>query len=95
MEFSEDEQRHLVRHLMKTESTFILSYVANLDTQQERGTLEGKAGSEFRQLKWIFIWTVLTDSYQTAFNKKQFVGKVLKSMAAHYNLTHIELLRFF
>ncbi len=94
-ELSEDEQGQLVRQLMKTESTFILSYAANLDTQQERGTLEGKAGSEFRQLKWIFIWTVLTETYQTAFNRKQFVNQVLKSMAAHYNLTHIELLSYF
>lgn len=95
IELTEDEQRRLVRHLMKTESTFILSYAANLDTQQERGTLEGKAGSEFRQLKWIFIWTVLTESYQTAFNRKQFVSQVLRNMAAHYNLTHIELLSYF
>jgi len=95
MEFSEDEQRRLVRHLMKTESPFILSYATNLDTQQERGTLEGKAGGDFRQLKWIFIWTVLTESYQTAFNRKQFVSQVLRNMAAHYNLTHIELLSYF
>lgn len=95
MELTEDEQRRLVQHLMKTESNFILSYAANLDIQQERGTLEGKTGSEFRQLKWIFIWTVLSESYQTAFNRKQFVSQVLRNMAAHYNLTHIELLSYF
>ncbi|MBP1638830.1 MAG: hypothetical protein H6Q17_413 [Bacteroidetes bacterium] len=95
MELTEDEQRHLVRHLLKNDSAFILSYAANLDTQQERGMLEGKAGSEFRQLKWIFIWTVLSESYQTAFNQKQFVSQVLRNMAAHYHLTHLELLSYF
>lgn len=92
---TEEEHRQLVRHLMEHNSVFILAYSAELDTQQDLGTLEGKAGNEFRQLKWIFIWTVLTENYQTAFNQKQFVRKVLKNMAAHYNLTQFELLSYF
>lgn len=78
--------------LFPAESPFIVAYSEALDKAEQRGMLEGKAGSNFQQVKWEFIFLV---SLHSSFNKRVFVLAVLRQLAAHYGLEVSELLKFF
>lgn len=93
--WTEQEQKQLIRFFFKKESTFIFSYTASLEKQEITRKMEGKTGHHFRQLKWEFIWTVLTRDTPDGFNRRYFVAHMLKTMAGHYNLSYIELLSYF
>lgn len=78
--------------LFPAESPFIIAYSEALDRAEQRGMLEGKAGSNFERVKWEFIFLV---SLYSSFNKRVFVLAVLRQLAAHYGLEVNELLKFF
>lgn len=90
----EEDIIRLVDWIIPSESVFIVSYARNLDREKERGMLEGKAGSEFRLLKWEFLFLVLLDVPVSAFHRKRFVMSVIRLIAAHYNLDTVVLLAF-
>lgn len=92
---TEKQIRRLVEVIIPSESTFIIRYALSLDREQEKGMLEGKAGPEFRLLKWEFIFTVVLSSPFSAFERKQFVRAVLHQIAAHYNVEAFYLLHYF
>lgn len=75
-----------------TEKDYIISYARLLDHHKEAGAFAGKLGSDFRILKWEFIFAVLISLPASTFNRKLFVLSVLQRLAAHYNLTVVELL---
>lgn len=91
----EQKYYELVREFLPGEYEFIVQYAVNLDRYRERGGLEGRAGGEFRQMKWKFIFSVLTDMPGTAFHRRTFVEKTLCRIAAHYNITYLDLLIWF
>lgn len=92
---SEEEIIDLVPVVIPAESDFVIHYARLLDRQKDKGVLEGKAGGEFKRLKWMFIFPLVIAGEGSAFNRKQFVLSVLKQIAAHYNLTVDELLAYF
>lgn len=83
---------HVAEILFPAESLFIIAYSEALDRAEQRGMLEGKAGNNFEQVKWEFIFLV---SLYSSFNKRVFVLAVLRQLAAHYGLEVKELLKFF
>lgn len=91
---NEQEVHRLVAILIPHESEYIISYACLLDKHRDAGTFTGKAGSEFRLLKWEFIFAVLTSMPTAAFSRKQFVLSVLQHLAAHYNLSVEDLIRW-
>lgn len=89
----EPEIHRLVGIIVPTEKEYVVSYARLLDKHKETGTFAGKAGEDFRLLKWEFIFAVLLLMPASSFSRKQFVLSVLRRLAAHYNLTVVELLR--
>lgn len=85
----------LTEIVIPAESVFIISYAQSLDREKEKGLLEGKAGTEFRLLKWEFIFLVVLSAPVSAFSRKYFVRSVLWQLAAHYNLATHQLLNYF
>jgi len=85
----------LVRMLFPEEALFIISYARGLESSRTYGELEGKTGGSFTRMKWTFIYTVLFESRNVAFNRKQFVSQTIRKTAAHYNTYFKELLTFF
>lgn len=92
---SEEKIYKLVERVIFSESQFIIKYARTLEVEKDNGMLEGKAGTEFRILKWEFIFLVILSAPVTMFNRKQFVTSVLQQLSAHYNLTVVELVSFF
>lgn len=90
----EEEIIRLVEWIIPEESTFIIEYARSLDQEKEKGMLEGKAGSEFRLLKWEFLFLVLLDSPVSFFHRTRFVMAVISRLARHYNLDVLVLLSF-
>lgn len=90
----EEEIVRIVELIIPSESAFIVSYARNLDREKDRGMLEGKAGGEFRILKWEFLFLVLLDSPVSLFHRKRFVWSVVRQIAAHYNMDAVALLVF-
>jgi len=90
----ESEIVSLVNMIIPAESDFIVSYAKVLDRQQEQGLLQGKAGGEFRIVKWQIIFPLMIASSTVSFSRKQFVWSVIKRVSARYNLTIIELLDY-
>lgn len=84
---SEEEIHILVGVLIPTEKEFIVFYAHTLDRRKNAGTFSGKAGDEFRILKWEFIFAVLVRLPASVFSRKLFVLSVLQQLAAHYNLS--------
>lgn len=91
----EREIHRIIGIIIPQESGFVISYASALDRNKEMGAFAGKAGSEFRLLKWELILAVLVVMPASLFVRKQFVLSVLQRLAAHYNLDVIELIRFF
>lgn len=85
----------LVKEIIPAESPFIIRYAQTLDKGKERNAFEGKAGTEFRILKWEFIFLIMLGAPLSYFNRKQFTRAVLQQLAAHYNLGVTELIVFF
>lgn len=85
----------LVEEIIPSESPFIVQYARLLDQGKERNALEGRAGEEFRVLKWEFIFLFLLGAPLSYFSRTQFARSVLQQLAAHYNLTASELILFF
>lgn len=84
----------LVKILAPNDSSFIISYAKSLDEQKEKNIFEGKAGGEFRQLKWEFIFAVMIEDADMSFNRKSFVLSVVSMLASHYNIKNIDLLSY-
>lgn len=85
----------VVKEIIPAESPFIIQYARLLDKGKDHQALEGKAGEEFRILKWEFIFLVILGAPLSDFNRKQFTRAVLQQLAAHYNLTVKDLIIFF
>lgn len=93
---TEHEIQQMVQRIIPGESEFILSYAQLLDKYAGKGLLEGKAGADFRVLKWEFIFSCLLVGEQVAFfHRKYFVYNVIKQLAAHYNQQVVALLEYF
>lgn len=85
----------MVFRLVPAHGEFVVSYAALLDKGHDAGMLQGRAGGEFRTLKWEFIFSCLLMDKGVAFNQKKFIYSVLQQLAAHYNEEVTELIRFF
>ena len=93
-QLQEKEIHQLVKIVIPQESNFVIAYAGLLDKHKDVGTFSGKAGSEFRLLKWEFIFSVLFSMPGSAFSRRQFVGAVLQHLAAHYNLSVTDLVHW-
>lgn len=90
----ETEIIQLVKIVVPNDYVFVTGYAKSLDRQKEQGVLQGKAGGEFRLLKWQIIFPILLES-SSGFNRKYFVLRTLKRVAAHYNLEIHQILAYF
>lgn len=90
-QLQEKEIYFLVGIIVPQEKEYVISYARMLDKHKDNRTFSGKAGSEFRLLKWEFIFAVLIALPASMFNRRQFVLAVLQRLAAHYNLSVVEL----
>ena len=93
--YNEEQIYQIVEQMIPAESPFVIDYARALDKEKELGMLEGKAGNDFRILKWVFIFEVILGRGGRVFSRHQFAFSVLKELAAHYNLTVMELLGYF
>lgn len=84
---SEEEIHILVGVIIPTEKEFVISYARILGRHKDAAIFSGKAGDEFRLLKWEFIFAVLVRLPASVFSRKVFVLSVLQQLAAHYNLS--------
>jgi len=91
----EPQRYRLVQLMYPKEQEFIISYIKSLDKLHEHSSLEAKAGGDFSSVKWMFLFTVLSEMPGDSFNRCSFVGRVLQQVAAHYNLTYFDLLLYF
>lgn len=92
---SEEALHELAKRFFPNEGEFISAYVRQLDRTPETGVLQGKAGSGFREVKWFFVFTVLSQMPESRFNRRYFVAETLRGLAAHYNLAYMDLLSYF
>ncbi len=92
---SEPQRYRLIQQMYPNEQEFIISYIKSLDKLHERSTLEAKAGGNFADVKWMFLFTVLNEMPADSFNRRTFVSRILQQIAAHYNLTYFDLLHYF
>lgn len=76
------------------ELRFVKTYLQVLDSYHNKGSLQGKVSGNFKELKWHFVFSILLESQHIAFNKKHFVLRTLKRMAAHYHLSLYEVLNW-
>ncbi len=92
---SEEEHLYLVALLLPAESQFIRRYVTGLNYQKTSGILSGRAPTDYQQLKWEFIYSVLLQTTDQVFNKKIFVEHTLQKLGNHYNIGLKQLLNYF
>lgn len=88
----EEEIYQLTRQVLLSESGFVILYAQELEQQKTQGAFEGKAGKEFRNLKWEFIFQVVLSNKS---DQAYWVKDVLKNLAAHYGIEYEKLLEYF
>lgn len=91
----EEEIEWFVKILAPADSGFIVTYARTLEREREKGMYEGKAGDEFRYVKWDFIFAVLLENFSANLDRRQFVSEVLHRLAAHYGLDYLMLVDYF
>ncbi|MEL1242799.1 contractile injection system tape measure protein [Flavobacterium sp. DGU11] len=89
---AEAEITGLVKIIIPEEHSFVLGYTKSLERQKETGLLQGKAGGEFRLLKWQIIFPILLQSNSSGFNRKYFILQTLQRIASRYNFHINEIL---
>lgn len=94
VQLHEKEIYRIVEIIIPAESSFIITYAQLLDKHNEESAFRGKAGSEFRILKWEFIFQVLYYAPLSVFSRQQFVLSVIQKLASHYNLTVEDVISF-
>lgn len=94
-QLTEQEVFELVLFVIPNDSDFVIDVAKSLDRQKEQGELQGRAGGEFRLLKWQIIFPLLLEKRETGFNRKQFVRSVFRQVAVHYNIDVTLLLNYF
>lgn len=94
-QMSEQEIIHLTYMLVPAESPSIVETARSLDEQKDTGVLQGKAGGEFRLLKWQIIFPIVFENRSAGFNRRYFVQSVFKKICNHYNTDMILLLDYF
>lgn len=91
----EKEIYQIVAAIIPLESRFIITYAAILEQEKEKGMFEGKAGHEFRMLKWEFIFALLSEMPAGRLDRKCFVMDVLHRLAAHYGMDYLLVVGYF
>lgn len=91
----EKEIYAVARIAFPQESPLLISYAGELDKEKERNRFEGKAGSEFRLLKWEFLFAVASDPPAGTLDRFYLVESVLQRLATHYALSYVDLLYYF
>jgi hypothetical protein len=92
---SEEVLYEFAMRFFPAEGEFIVAYVRHLNGMPETEVLQGKAGSGFREVKWIFVFTVLNKMPESSFDRRYFVSETLHGLAAHYNMAYMDLLSYF
>lgn len=90
----EPEILTLVEWVIPRHHRFVKTYAKTLDRHKDKGLLQGKAGSEFRLVKWQIIFPVLLENNRTGFDQYYFVLRVLQKVASRYNLKLLEILHY-
>ena len=85
---------NLLKSIVPQHAPFIKTYAKQLEQQKNQGMLQGKAGGEFRILKWRIMFPILLEKNSTGFNRHYFVERVLQKIAAYYNLKTIDVLNY-
>lgn len=91
---TEKQIYRLVKFIQPEAGDFVITYAHSLDDQQNSGILQGKAGSEFRLLKWQIIFPVLLQNHHVVFNRLSFLVDVISRIASHYNLTVTQIVDY-
>ncbi|MCD8079680.1 MAG: hypothetical protein LUF04_04480 [Bacteroides sp.] len=85
----------LLAQVAPPESRFVGDTAGMLDRGRQEGLLQGKAGGEFRLLKWQLIFPLLLDRRgRSGFDRRSFLVSLLSGIAAHYNLSLADLLSY-
>lgn len=92
---TESDIELLVKIVAPADSEFIVTYARTLEKGKQKGMFEGKAGEEFRYVKWDFIFAVLLEKSFANLDRRQFVGEVLHRLSAHYGLDYGDLIEYF
>jgi hypothetical protein len=94
-DFSEEELYEFAKQFFPSEGEFIIAYVRYLDKLPNTTILQGRAGSGFHKVKWIFIFAALDEMPESNFNQRYFVSETLHGLAACYHLAYFDLLVYF
>lgn len=93
-ELREEDIYRLTALVKPEESPFLILYAKTIEKEKGRGAFDGRAGNEFRLLKWEFIFVALLEERGSHFNQKSFIRSVLFGMASNYNLNPGTLLEY-
>lgn len=86
------ELERLISTLHLADNAFVVHYARNLEKHRD-GLLEGKANEGFSCIKWRILFSCLMFPHGSIYSRKIYFLKVLKELAAHYNLSLSEVLK--
>lgn len=85
-DFTEEQHHRLVTLMYPNHATFLMAYADRLAAlgQHRAGALIGD--TDFRAVKWIFIYQTMLETQHQVFNKKGIVWRIIRGLAAHYHI---------
>ena len=85
-DFTEEQHHRLVTLLYPHHAAFLMAYADRL-AELEQPLAGGLIGdTDFRAVKWVFIYQAMLETQHQVFNKKGIVWRIIRSLAAHYHI---------
>lgn len=83
----------IVTLLEPAEAGFISDTVSRPELFREAARLHREEAGDLRRMLWEFTLAFLLEERTSEFNRRSYLGSLLRQMAAHYHLDHRDLLR--
>jgi len=90
--FGEKEIKQIIKLLNPINSEIIIAYNEKLAKQHEKKPILKVGRKEFRKVGWEVILKYLFEERGSEFNQRIFLKKILKDVAARFNITYKSLL---
>lgn len=92
-QFDEEALESIVTVVVKTESTYIISYKRNILEQQQKQQFIDTEFTTFRNAVWEVVLAYLFVESSSYYSKKSFLQYLIRKIAVQYNLSYTLLLK--
>ena len=93
-QLNNENLNEIVKLTNKAESSFIISYTSALLNESSFAESKFDHQEDHRNAVWYIILSYLFSNSESHFNRKVFIRQTITDLAAHYNLSYQQLIKY-